>query len=309
MNRHTLLHLLRAGANAGHEFYAESLAGLPDSRDIDAIAAGLALLNGGNAVAMPETLPDDETECLEALLLHFQGRVTFVSLWMSLRFPAQYLFYRSSVLDDAIATGLSQIEGSDVSPVAPTDWEQYEGLNQWLWWMGEILWPELEDPRSRLLWLLYDGLGMLFHEPHGEGSAWLCSGPPEEQGPEGSPEHTVWPAHPEMNPNDLVFMYRTTPVNSLTDVFKVYGAPWFNPWGEWHGFWANLEPVGPLPRVSLARMKAGAALRQWDAVREDFGGDATRRVPPEIYRELIDMIEPEVRRDLELPAEASDTLE
>jgi hypothetical protein len=95
-------------------------------------------------------------------------------------------------------------------------------------------------------------------------------------------------------------MYRTHPVSAITDVFTVDYIEPFDPWTSWHGFWADLEPIGSVGRIRFRDMKADPVIGEWSAVRRSFQGIITQQVPFAVYNRLLEMLGEKKRTELGL---------
>jgi hypothetical protein len=99
-----------------------------------------------------------------------------------------------------------------------------------------------------------------------------------------------WSARKEMQPGDLVFIYRTAPRMAITDVFEVQDEPHFEPWARWDGFWASLRRVCRIEDVTFADLRNDSVLKDWGVVRKRFRGVIVEAIPHSVYNRLLERI-------------------
>ncbi len=253
------------------------------------------------------SLPSSPHEMMWTLRKHFSDRVTFVSLVLNHYFPKEYLFYRVSRLEAEIFDGLSFF--SEIVPefrfpfakVGRTGFERYLELNESLLMFAHSHWPALKNPQIRVTYL-YKLLGELFLERGDYNRYWIMA-TAEEYFPRLLEKTVLWSGRKEMQPGDLVFIYRLSPRKAITDIFRVTEDPVFDPWGAWDGFWVQLERLCSLEDITFYEMQSDAILGEWGIVRKRFQGTVTEPIPHSIYNRLLERISEPVRRKFGLTAE------
>ncbi len=110
-----------------------------------------------------------------------------------------------------------------------------------------------------------------------------------------SNDDLTWSARKEMQPGDLVFMYRAAPRGAIIDVLRVADEPFFDPWAGWEGFWVSLGRVSRIEDIPFAVLRNDPILGEWGIVRKRLMGVRTEPVPHSIYNRLLQEIPKEVR--------------
>ena len=252
-------------------------------------------LNTRRDIALPPSLPKAPEKMLSVLREHFKNNVTFISLVLHHHFPEKYIFYRVSKLESEIFEGIEYF--AEVAPMLNLQFssvgrrglKRYLALNEALFEFSRAIWPELKCPQNRLSYFLYQGLGELFLHRSDYNRYWIMA--TQEQYFEGldSKEKEVdWSGRKEIQPGDLVFVYRTAPRKAITDILRVKDEPVFDPWGAWDGFWVTLEKVCTIDDISFSTMKNDRIFQQWGLVRRNFVGTVTEPVPHSIYNRILE---------------------
>lgn len=266
-------------------------------------------INNRRKVTLPDSLPESAEQMISAMREHFKDNVSLISLVLSHHFPEQFFFYRVSRLEREIFEGLEFfsecIPAFDLpfSSIGRKGVERYLELNDALWSFAREHWPNSKNLQDCVLAFLYSGLGTLFLEKDAYHRYWLISAKPEYFDILDRQREIGWSGRKEMQPGDLVFAYRTSPVRAITDIFRVKDTPSFDPWGAWNGFWARLTKVGSVDHITSGEMKADAILNQWSVVRRNFQWTVAEAIPHSIYNRLLERICEERRQELGLEPE------
>jgi len=263
-------------------------------------------LNGRRPVSLPRHLPSDEQALLAVLQDIFDRNVTWISLVMHAYFPDRYMYYRHSQLESEIFEGFaffSEIEPLFDLPfhaVGKNGLKRYLILNTALLQFAEKHWPRHRGKRDAYLaYFLYRGLARLFLQKRDYQRYWVVISREHQR---LNRPRVVWSGRKEMKRGDWVFVYRTKPYSSLTDLFRIEDDPVFDPWGGWHGFWVEMKKVAALPPISLKVMRADATLAQWSLVRRQFQG-SVEAMPHTVYNRLLRHIPESVRKRHQLRPE------
>lgn len=107
-----------------------------------------------------------------------------------------------------------------------------------------------------------------------------------------------------MQPGDIVFLYCSSPVKAITDIYKVYREPWLNPYGAWDGFHVDLAHVKAIPdQITFGQMREDPVLSQWSVIRRQFQGVVTEPVPHSCYNRLLTFLPDDIKEECELDPE------
>lgn len=262
-------------------------------------------LNGRREVGLPKSLPKNPEEMVSVLRKHFKDKVTLISRVLNHYFPNQYLFYRVSKLEGEIFEGFDFF--SEIVPefefpfskIGRTGFKRYLTLNKALLGFSKRIWPELEAPQARVTWFLYRGLGELFLEKSDYNRYWIMATKEpyfEFLDSLEFDQDKTWSGRKEMQSGDLVFMYRMAPRKATTDIFRLKGDPYFNPWTAWDGFWVELDKVCQIEDISFSEMRNDPILGQWNVIRRQFQGVMTEPVPHSVYNQLLEHIPEAIRK-------------
>jgi hypothetical protein len=251
---------------------------------------------GGDKATLPNSLPSIPSEAIPLLRRHFKDNVTLISRVLNYLFPDQYLFYRFSKLEEEVFLGFDFFSSTvpafefSFSRVGRRGFDRYLELNEALIEFFNAVYPELNNPQARVAWFLYEGLGRLFTEKSDYSRYWIMATREENFADLDSSDDLNWSARKEMQPDDLVFIYRTTPRKAITDVFEVQGEPYFEPWAPWEGFWADLRRVCRIEDVTFAELRNDSFLKSWGVVRKQFQGVIVEAVPHSVYNRLLEKV-------------------
>lgn len=267
-------------------------------------------LNNRREITLPPSLPKTPGKMIPVLRKHFKNNVTLISLVLNHYFPKQYFFYRVSKLEKEIFEGFEFF--SEIIPefrfrfsgVGGKGFGRYLELNETLLKFAYTVWPKLKKPQIRLAYFLYQGFGSLFLEKNDYNRYWVMA--TQEQyfdELDTRDKEVLWSGRKEIQPGDLVFVYRTAPRKAITDILRVKDEPFFDPWGAWDGFWVNLEKVCAIEDISFAEMKQDSVINQWSTVRKNFQGTVTEPIPHIVYNELLKKIDEAIRIKFNLEPE------
>lgn len=287
--------------------YANATYPMPERIKLEDI---LCELNTRREITLPSSLPKTPEKMLTVLRKHFKDNVTFISFVLNHYFPEQYIFYRVSKLEPEIFEGFEYF--SDVVSMFDLPFDRvgrkginrYLDLNEALWQFARIAWPDQKNPWAELTYFLYQSLGNLFLQKSNYNRYWVMA--TQEQyfhGLDAEEKVINWSGRKEMQPGDLVFVYRTAPRSAITDILRVQEKPWFDPWGAWDGFWVNLEKVRPIEDIPFAYMKEDPGFNQWGLVRRHFVGTVSEPVPHSIYNRILEELSPAIKQELDLEPE------
>jgi hypothetical protein len=251
---------------------------------------------GGEKATLPDHLPPVPSEAIALLREHFEDNVTFISRVLNYLFPDRYLFYRVSKLEEEIFLGFEYFF-SDVprfafsfSSVGRRGFDRYLELNEALMESFKAAYPQLNDLQARVSWFLYEGLGRLFTEKSDYNRYWIMATREKNWAELDSNDDVNWSARKEMQPGDLVFIYRTAPRKAITDIFKVRDEPYFEPWAPWEGFWVDLSRVCRIEDVTFADLWNDSIMKDWGVVRKRFQGVIVEAIPHSIYNRLLEKV-------------------
>jgi hypothetical protein len=212
---------------------------LNSRRDIN-LPAGISLNN----------LPKEE-DAISILQDAFKNKISFISLILNYIYPEKYMFYRVSMLENEIFSGLKFL--SDIYEKFQfkfykigqnkDSFDNYLILNEAMRSFALEAWP---DTKSKLIhkkinYFLYHGLGSLFLNRNGYNRYWIMATGNEHFNSLDNEKEVVWSGRKEMQVDDLVFMYRQAPRKAIADIYSVSEPPYFDPYGGWGGFWVPLK--------------------------------------------------------------------
>jgi len=234
---------------------------------------------------------------------HFKDNVTFISAMLHHYFPKQYFFYRVSKLEKEIFKGLEffkevvpEFAGLRFPGVSRTGFDRYLKLNEALLNFARGCWPGHGTPQRRLMYFLYEGLGRLFMERSDHSPYWVAAAGEEYFWALDSEDEISWSSRKEMQPGDLVFMYRKDPRKAITDIYRVKSEPYFTPWGGWWGFDADMTKVCAIEGITFADMRKDEVLGKWGTVKKFFVGVVAEPVPSIIYNGLLKKVPETLRK-------------
>jgi hypothetical protein len=180
--------------------------------------------------------------------------------------------------------------------VGGTGFNHYLKLNEALLAFARVHWPRERNPQKQLGYFLYQGLGRLFLEKSAYSRHWVVAASPQNcEDLDRGARIMDWSVRKEVQPGDLVFLYRTSPRKAITDILQVKTEPFFDPWGAWHGFWADLARICPIKDISFAEMQGDSGLGEWGIVKRNFVGTVTEPVPAAAYNRLLEKIDADLR--------------
>lgn len=260
-------------------------------------------------VELPQSIPSIPEQAIPVLRSHFKDNVTLVSRVLNHLFPDQYLFYRVSKLEEEIFLAFDFFSSTvpdfefSFSRIGMTGFDRYLAVNEALMPFFRDIYSDLEgdELHARIAWFLYQGLGYLFLEKSDYHRYWVMATREEWFESLDSEDELTWSAHKGMQIGDLVFMYRTSPRSAITDVFEVANEPYFDPWGEWNGFWVGLTRVCQIEDIPFSDLKNDRVLGHWNVVRKRFQGVVVEPLPHSVYNRLLEKIPEDLRtlHDLE----------
>jgi hypothetical protein len=260
-------------------------------------------------ITLPPQLPKTPGRMMPVLRRRFKDNVTFISLILNHHFPDKYLFYRVSTLEKEIFAGLKFLREAvpefafDFPKIGRAGFRRYLQLNDTLLDFADKGWHGDGNRQRKLHYFLYQGLGRLFRENSGYSQYWVMATQEKYFDALDSGEDVDWSGRKEMQPGNLVFIYRMTPRKAVTDLYRVKAKPDFDPWAEWGGFVVPMEKICAIDDVPFGEMKKDDIFGQWGIVRRHFVGTVTEPVPPIVYNELLKRLPPEVQAKYKLKPE------
>jgi hypothetical protein len=282
MNKVHLLELLLEDAEKKVHYYQMQTETTTELRQV--LIEDLQNL-GVEKATLPDPLPPVPSEAIPLLRGHFKDNVTLISRVLNYLFPEQYLFYRVSKLEEEIFlafeffSSIAPAFAFSFSRVGRRGFDRYLELNEALIESFNAAYPQPNDLQARVAWFLYEGLGGLFNEKSDYSRYWVMATREENFADLDSGDDLNWSARKEMQPGDLVFIYRTAPRKAITDVFKVRDEPVFDPWAPWEGFWADLSRLCRIEDVTFADLRKDPTLKSWGVVRKQFQGGMISGTP------------------------------
>lgn len=270
----------------------------------------LTALNHGRQVELPAGLPDEPEDLIQCLRGHFHDEVTLISRVLSEKKPDRFLYYRVSALENEIFDSMAYFY--DLVPefrlpfdrVGRKGVERYLQLNDALLQLARRVWPGQKNNFGRLLYFLYAGLGRLFVAREDIRHYWVVTCGEENYGVIDREARTVWSGRKEMCPGDLIFVHRTAPRKAITDLYRVAGNPFLDPYWGWDGFKVQMERVGQLPDIPFSDMRQDPVLKEWGVIRRQFQGVIAEPVPHRVYNQLLERVPLDLRARLGLEPEA-----
>ena len=251
----------------------------------------------------PASLPHDPEEALAIVRDLYKDDVSRISLVLNHFLPHDFLFYRVSKLEQEIFQAFDFF--SEVVPefnfqfsqIGKKGLDRYLALNKVLLRFGRRQWPRVGDLQPRIHRLLYDNFAKLFLQTNEYNRYWINVTREEPR------KKDVWSGRKDMRQGDLVFMYQVAPTKAITDLYRLGGDPWFDPWGAWDGLWVDIERICSVPNISIADMKDDPLLSDWSVVRRSFQGIVTEAVPHSCYNRLLALIPEQFRQQHDLRPE------
>ena len=248
----------------------------------------------------PARLPHDPDKALAVLRDLYKDDVSRISLVLNHFFPEDFLFYRVSKVEPEIFQAfdfLSEIVPEfklPYSQVGKKGLDRYLVLNEAMLAFGRRQWPAATDLQPQIHKLLYDNLARLFLQTNEYNRYWL------NVTREDSQQQDVWSGRKDMRQGDLVFMYQIAPTKAMTDLYRLVGDPWFDPWGAWDGFWVEIKRICTIPKISVRDLRHDPVLSDWSVVRRSFQGIVTEAVPHSCYNRLLALLPEKICRDHQL---------
>ncbi len=309
VNKKLLLDWLLQDMEENKEFFLADVRGRADSHE--ALAEDIHVLSKGQA-DLPKSLPSTPGRMIQYLRRHLKGNVTLISRVLSFHFPDKYVFYRVSKLEEEIFEAFDFF--SSVVPefgfffprvgVGKRSFDRYLKVNDALMRLFEREgYDSLNDLHAKVAWFLYRGLGELFLEKGGYRRYWVMATGEKFFESLDSGGVLRWSGRKEMRAGDMIFAYRTAPVSAITDVFEVKDEPFFDPWGEWDGFWVDIQRVCRIDNIPFSELREDPILGDWGAVRKRFVGTVTEPVSHAIYNRLLEKIPADIRKRHNLESE------
>jgi predicted RNA-binding protein with PUA-like domain len=241
----------------------------------------------------------DPEKDVERLRAFYRDDVPIVSALLGFLWPDKYLFYNPLTFEGEIFEGIKYF--ADVIPefgdldfdrvgLGKHAFDRYLKLNDALMTVAKDLWPDLEYPHYYIEGLLYHAMGPLFTEHSDYRKYWVMATGPDYFQALDDDEEVIWSGRKDMQPGDKIFVYRTSPVSAITDIFEVVEEPYFDPIQAWDGFWVKMKRVCKIPLITFTTMRKDPILSEWWVVRKQFTGTVTDPVSFSAYNRLLELI-------------------
>ena len=261
-----------------------------------------------SCVYPPPELPETPERMISVLRQLYKDDVSKISLILHHYFPDRFLFYRVSKLEDEIFQGFEYFADTvpefdfDFAKVRRASFEQYVVVNAALLAFGRRVWPDVANLQVRVEYFLYDNLAQLFLETSDYNRYWICNTRYEYW--ENRSDSIEWSGRKDMRRGDLVFLYCSSPVKAITDVYEVEEDAWLDPWAAWDGFWVKIARRCLIPKgIPFRVMRKDPVLGKWSVVRRNFQGVVAEAVPHACYNRLIELMPAALREELDLSPE------
>lgn len=241
----------------------------------------------------------DQQKDVELLHEFYGDNVPIISAVLGLLWPEDYLFYNPLTFESEVFDGIKyftdvirDFEDLDFEKVGRGKgaFERYLKLNAALMSIARTLWEDVEQPYYYIEGLLYHAIGPLFTEYSDYRKYWVMATGPDYFQALDKDEEVIWSGRKDMQPGDKVFVYRTSPVSAITDIFEVSEEPYFDPIQAWDGFWVKMKRVCKIPPITFTTMRKDPVLSDWWVVRKQFTGTVCDPVSFNAYNRLLEFV-------------------
>lgn len=196
-----------------------------------------------------------------------------ISLWLSSLFP-DYFFPYLFVVDFSSLVKVADLFDLELPPIPKkTDyearcmyyWELCKMFNQFRKENGLTM-PELAS-------FIYDFVPDYFVENADapnisrHGCLWISGGVPDF----GLPDECYWGCNTEAKPGDLLLIYQTAPISSITAMYLIMTSGEVDPFGTYHSY-SKVKKICEFPAVSLTELKTHPHFGSHSLVRRKFQG-------------------------------------
>ena len=247
-------------------------------------------------------LHNDST--VDNLRKEYNDNVAIVSAILNIISPDKYFFYNPLTFENELFEGVQFF--SDVVPEfealefdkvgsGKRRFDNYLKLNKSLFDLANRLWPDIQCPYYHISFLLYDCIGSLFIEYSDYNRYWIIAA--SEDGFEvlNKEEKIGWSGKKGMQQGDKVFVYKTSPVSAITDIFEVEQEPYFDQVSSWGGFWVDIKRICKIPPIAFSEMRKDPVLSDWWVVKKQFTGTITDPVSFSIYNRFLELIPDDIK--------------
>lgn len=273
-------------------------------------------LNKQYSLELP-SLPEKESKMISVLRKNFNDDIAFISLILNRHFPEKYIFYRPGKTEWELFTALDYFnEVHDLFEFkfknigrGKKSFEKYKFFNKAILEFAKLTWNNSKDItklNNRITYFLYNALPGLFMEKSDYRRYWIMATREDYWGVLDNMETgeiIEWSGRKEMQENDIVFMYRISPRKAITNIFRVTGDIWTEPYEAWDAFGVNLELLGTIDDITFSDMKKDKILSQWGVVKKQFQGTVSDPVPHNIYNRLLEKIPENIKKKYNLKKE------
>jgi hypothetical protein len=116
-------------------------------------------------------------------------------------------------------------------------------------------------------------------------------------------EEVIWSARKAMQAGDKLFIYRTSPVSAITDIFEAVDDAYFHPVSAWDGFWVKMRRVCKISPIRFSDLRKDPVLKDWWVVKKQFTGTITDPVTFNIYNRFLELISEDIKQEHKLTPE------
>jgi|GEM_PF-5587056 len=147
--------------------------------------------------------------------------------------------------------------------------------------------------------LVYDFVPRLTfkHEPYPDRTprVWIVAtnsapGQFEEIDAHGPENVGGWAINPKARRGDVAIMYCTTPRSAFTSVYRCESDAYYDPFGGWNNYRAEISDRIAIPWIRISEMKADPVLGQWRLVNSNLQGLLKHEVPGDVWKRVIEIV-------------------
>jgi hypothetical protein len=101
----------------------------------------------------------------------------------------------------------------------------------------------------------------------------------------------AWAINQNARRGDIALMYCVSPRSAITSIYRCVTDAYFDPFGGWNGFRAELKDRIAVPWVTYGELRDDPIAGQWKLVRSRFQGLLKHEMPEDVWRRFIAMVE------------------
>lgn len=214
-----------------------------------------------------------------------------ISLWLSCLFPDYFFPYLFIVNFDSLVriTDLFDIE----LPPIPKKTD-YEARCMFYWELCKVFnrfRKENNMTMPEFSAFIYDFVPEFFIESveapniRQHGRLWISGGVPSF----GLPDESYWGCNSEAKPGDLLLIYQTAPLSSITAMYLILTSGEIDPFGTYHCY-SKVKKICEFPQISLAELKQHPYFSSHSLVRRKFQGVNGTLLSAIDYDELLSIL-------------------